>query len=121
MRPASAPAATPAASTGTETLAGQVTGKAAVTGKNGPTIPLTLTGPVATTSSFTPPGGNGTKAPVTFKTPDGNLVVNADAPDANQQPTVNLKTCFFSQTDPCHLRGRSGLRDREVRRGHRQR
>lgn len=84
---------------GTETMAGSVTGAAAVSGKNGPTVPLTLTGPVATTSSFTPPGNNaGTKATLTFKTPDGNLVVAADAPDANQTPPVNPKTCYSTQT-----------------------
>jgi hypothetical protein len=90
---------TASAATGTETMAGTVTGKAAVTGNNGPTVPLTLTGPVATTSTFTPPNGNGTKATITFKTPhDGNLVVDATAPDANATPAVNPKTCFFSQT-----------------------
>lgn len=88
---------TPTTTTGTETLAGTVTGKAAVTGVNGPTVPLTLTGPVATTSSFTPPG-SGTHSVVTFKTPDGNLVVNAVAPDANQNPVPNAKTCLMQQT-----------------------
>jgi hypothetical protein len=91
--------ASASATTGTETMAGQVTGAAAVTGNNGPAVPLTMTGPVATTSTFTPPNGNGTKATITFKTPhDGNLVVNATAPDANASPAVNPKTCFFSQT-----------------------
>jgi hypothetical protein len=79
-------------------MQGKVTGAAAVTA-NGPTIPLKLTGPVATTSSFTPPNNNNTKATVTFKTPgDGNLVVNAVAPDANQNPTANMTTCLFHQT-----------------------
>ncbi len=80
-------------------MAGQVTGAAAVAGQNGPTVPLTMTGPVATTSTFVPPNGNSTKATVTFKTPsDGNLVVDATAPDANATPVPNAKTCAFTQT-----------------------
>ena len=94
----SAPA-THAATTGTESMAGQVTGAAVVASQNGPTVPLTMTGPVATTSSFTPPGGNSTHATITFKTPsDGNLVVAAVAPDANKTPVPSAKTCAFSQT-----------------------
>lgn len=83
--------------TGTETMTGTVTGAAAVTGNNGPTVPLTLRGPVATTSAFTPPG-SGTHSVVTFRTPDGNLVVSADAPDANQNPVPNAATCLMKQT-----------------------
>jgi len=90
--------ATHAATTGTESMTGQVTGAAAVTGTNGPTVPLTLTGPVATTSAFTPPGGTSTHSVVTFKTPDGNLVVAAVAPGANQNPALNAKTCAMAQT-----------------------
>ena len=94
----SSSSSTTATTTGTETLAGTVLGAAAVAGNNGPTVPLTLTGPVATTSSFVPPNNNSTKAVITFKTPVGNLVVAANAPDANQNPVPNATTCYFSQT-----------------------
>lgn len=86
---------------GTETMAGKVTGAAAVAGgpNSGPTVPLTLKGVVATTSSFTPPNTNSTKVPLTFKTPsDGKLVITATAPDANQNPALSPNTCIISQT-----------------------
>jgi hypothetical protein len=85
--------------TGTETMSGKVTGVKVVSGNSGPSIPLKITGPVATTTGFNTPGGNSTKSVVTFSTPsDGNLVVNADAPDANQNPAMNANTCAISQT-----------------------
>ena len=92
------PAATPSTTSGTETMRGQVTGAAAVSGQNGPTVPLTLTGPVNTTSSFTPPNSDATHVTVTFKTPAGNMVVNAVAPDAGQNPVPNPTTCLMTQT-----------------------
>ena len=90
--------ATTATITGTEAMRGQVTGAAAVSGQNGPTVPLTLTGPVNTTSSFTPPNSDATHVTVTFKTPAGNMVVNAVAPDAGQNPVPNPTTCLMTQT-----------------------
>jgi hypothetical protein len=88
----------PATTTGTETMSGTVTGMAAVgSSTTGPAIPITMTGPVTATSVFDTPGGNGTKATITFKTDKGNLVVDANAPDANAQPAVNSSTCYFSQ------------------------
>jgi len=90
--------ATTATITGTEAMRGQVTGAAAVSGQNGPTVPLTLTGPVNTTSSFTPPNSDATHVTVTFKTPAGNMVVNAVAPDAGQNPVPNPATCLMTQT-----------------------
>ena len=62
----SSSSSTTATITGTEAMRGQATGAAAVSGQNGPTVPLTLTGPVNTTSSFTPPNSDATHVTVTF-------------------------------------------------------
>jgi hypothetical protein len=91
--------ATPTATsmTGTEVMKGTVTGKAVIA--NTTTYHLTLTGPVSTTGTWTSPNGNATKVTTTFTTPAGNLVVNADAPDANNPPTAsNASTCLFKST-----------------------
>jgi hypothetical protein len=88
----------PTTTTGTETWQGKVTGAAAVA-SNGPTYPLTFTGPVHATASFTPPNNNAVKSTVTFKTSAGNLTVNADLPDnANPPTTSNPTTCLFVST-----------------------
>jgi hypothetical protein len=64
-----------------------------------PTYPLAFTGPVATTATWSPPGGNATKITTTFKTSAGNLVVNADVPNVNNPPTtVNPTTCLSTST-----------------------
>ena len=91
--------ATPTATSmvGTEVMKGTVTGKAVIA--NTTTYHLTLTGPVNTTGTWTSPNGNATKVTTTFTTPAGNLVANADAPDANNPPTVsNARTCLFKST-----------------------
>ena len=95
---ATACSSSPSTVSGTETFQGKVSGEAVVTSQN-PTYPLTFTGPVAATGTWSPPGGNATKVTTTFKTTAGNLVVNADVPDANNPPTqTNAKTCFFKST-----------------------
>jgi hypothetical protein len=94
----SSSSSTTATITGTEAMRGQATGAAAVSGQNGPTVPLTLTGPLNTTSSFTPPNSDATHVTVTFKTPAGNMVVAAVAPDAGQNPVPNPTTCLMTQT-----------------------
>ena len=91
--------ATPTATsmTGTEVMHGTVTGAAVLA--NTTTYHLTLTGPVNTTGTWTSPSGNATKVTTTFTTPAGNLVVNANAPDSNNPPTVfNASTCLFKST-----------------------
>jgi hypothetical protein len=83
--------------TGTEAMKGTVTGAAVIASTT--TYHLALTGPVTTTGTWTSPTGNGTKVTTTFTTPAGNLVVNANAPDANNPPTViNASTCLFKST-----------------------
>ena len=91
--------ATPTATSmaGTETMKGTITGKAVLA--NSATYHLVLGGPVATTGTWTSPNGTATKVTTTFKTPVGNFVVNANAPDANNPPTsVNKSTCYFKST-----------------------
>lgn len=81
---ASAPATrtSVAATAGTETITGTVSGAAAEA--NNPTFPLTFRGPVNTTASWTPPGGSATTQVTTFKTTAGNLTVTAHIPASQQ-------------------------------------
>jgi hypothetical protein len=81
---------------GTETITGTVTGKAAEA--NNPTFPLTFRGPIATTGTFTPPNNNDVHQVVTFKTAAGNMVVNATVP-GNSNP---------NGPPPTHLPGGNG-------------
>jgi hypothetical protein len=54
---------------------------------------------VNTTSTFSPPNSNATHVAVTFPTKAGNLVVAADAPNANAAPSVvNAAACRFKST-----------------------
>jgi hypothetical protein len=82
---------------GTETITGTVTGAAVVQQQN-PTFHLTFAGPVNTTSTWTPPGGNAKSLDVTFKTGAGNMVVHATLlTNPNSPPTiVNAAACRFS-------------------------
>jgi hypothetical protein len=90
-----APAAT--SMTGTEVMNGTVTGAAVIASRT--TYHLKLTGPVNTTGTWTSPSGNAAKVTTTFTTPAGNLVVNANAPNASNPPTVsNATTCLFKST-----------------------
>ena len=85
---------------GTEVIQGKQMPGAAVENQNfTPTYPLAFTGPVAATATWSPPGGNATKVATTFKTSAGNLVVNADVPNANNPPTkINSTTCLAVST-----------------------
>jgi hypothetical protein len=80
---------------GTETATGQVTGAPAVA--NNTTIPLTWTGPVTTTSTFSTGGGNGpTKGQHhTFKTAAGNFTVVVSATPTNTQKLLSASSCQF--------------------------
>ena len=91
----------PTKTTGTEVFQGKqpLTGADLANQKFTPTYPLAFTGPVAATATWSPPGGNATKVTTTFKTTAGNLVVNADVPNANNPPTtVNPTTCLTTST-----------------------
>jgi hypothetical protein len=97
----SSSSSTPAKVTGTEVFQGrQPLDAAALANQNfTPTYPLTFTGPVVATATWSPPGGNATKVTTTFKTTAGNLVVNADVPNANNPPTTtNATTCLSTST-----------------------
>ena len=79
---------------GIETAAGEVTGAAAVASNT--SIPVTWTGPVVTTGTFST-GGN---APAkgqhhTFKTAAGNLTVAVSATPANTQKVLSASSCQF--------------------------
>jgi hypothetical protein len=82
-----------AAMSGTETITGRVTGKAALA--NASTIPLKLTGPVTTTSTITL--NNSSSKVATFKTADGNLVVSHTG-GKNSGKLVSTSTCKFVGT-----------------------
>jgi hypothetical protein len=96
---AAACSSAPSTTSGTETWQGkQVLTPAQLANNNfQPTYPMTFTGPVHATGTFTPPGGNKVKVTVTFHTSAGNLVANADLPgnsNQNAPPTsFNAKTC----------------------------
>jgi hypothetical protein len=92
-----AAAPTPSTRSGTEAITGTVTGAAVVQQQN-PTFHLTFAGPVNTTSTWTPPGGNAKSLDVTFKTGAGNMVVHATMlTNPNSPPTiVNAAACRFS-------------------------
>ena len=66
---------------GTETIAGQVSGAAA--DASDPTIPLTFRGPVNATARWTIPNANGTHQVITFRTTAGNLTINATVTGPN--------------------------------------
>ncbi len=54
-----------------------------------------------TTGTVALPSGNATKATLTFKTAAGNMVVAADAPDANNPPSVRIgsaSACRYAVT-----------------------
>lgn len=93
--------AMPTKVSGTEVFQGRQTLTAAEAANQNftPTYPLVFTGPVAATGTWSPPGGNTTKVTTTFKTSAGNLVVNADVPNANNPPTAaNVTTCRMTFT-----------------------
>jgi len=96
----SRPAATTSASTrpatlsGTERFSGVVRG-AAVVANNSPTYPLTFTGPVATTGTFTPPNTNATHQTGVFRTGAGNMAVTAVVHGTNQQPQPAGANCLY--------------------------
>ena len=81
------------AMSGTETITGHVTGKAAMA--NAPTIALQLTGPVAATSTITLNGSS--RKIATFKTADGNLVVS-HTKGSNSGKLLSASTCRFVGT-----------------------
>ena len=80
---------------GTESFTGSATGKAAVA--NNTTFPLTWSGPVKTTSTFST-GGSGPKKGQhhTFKTAAGNFVVVVSGKPTTVQH-ASATTCYFSQ------------------------
>ena len=82
---------------GLETVAGQVTGAAAVA--NTTIFHLKFTGPMTTTGTFTSPNSNATSQPgVVFTTQAGNMVVNATVTsNPNAAPTrVSAAQCRFA-------------------------
>jgi len=80
---------------GTEHIYGKVTGAAALA--NNTVIPVTWTGPVNTTGSFSTGGGNGPKKGQmhTFKTAAGNFVVQVSGTPTNTQKLLSASTCAF--------------------------
>jgi hypothetical protein len=89
--------ARPATTPGTETITGKVTGSAAIATTL--TIPLTFSGVVSTTGTFSPPTSSSAHATITFPTKAGNFVVAAYAPNSSAPPAlVNSATCLYRST-----------------------
>jgi hypothetical protein len=92
------PASTrPATVSGTERFHGTVSGEA-VMASNPPTYPLTFTGPVATTGTFTPPNTTATHQVGVFQTKDGNMAVVAVVSGQNAQPKLAGPDCLYRLT-----------------------
>jgi len=86
--------ATPTATSGIETFAGQVTGAAALA--NNVTIPLKWTGPVITTSTFSTGGSAPKKGQHhTFQTAAGNFTVAVSGTVTNTQKLLSASSCQF--------------------------
>ena len=81
---------------GTETIAGQVSGAAA--DASDPTISLTFRGPVNATASWTFPTANGTRQVTTFRTTAGNLTINATLLNPNGGARYVGAPCRYAYT-----------------------
>jgi hypothetical protein len=86
--------ATPTTVSGIETFTGQVTGAAALA--SNASIPLTWTGPVSTTSTFSTGGSAPKKGQnYTFQTAAGNFTVLVSGTVTNTQKLLSATTCQF--------------------------